>query len=600
MKRLFASFAICVAIGSAQLKLSPTLHELSPTLRELSPTLHAQAPPILQGAPQPGPATPRIAPRDGAAAEATGTARIRGRVVAADNGTPLRRAQVRVSAAELRINRSANTDAEGRYELSELPAGRYNIFVTRNGFVSLQFGQRRPFESGRPLDVADAQIVEKIDFALPRGGVIAGRVTDELGEPLAGIRMQAMRYQYLPNGQRQLTPVGGMGMPFGLATNDLGEFRLYSLMPGTYMVSAAPVEMGGMTSPGAPASAPNDGHGITYYPGTVNVDEAQSITVGIAEVATASFALVPQRLTRLSGLVRDSEGKPLAANISLRTQSGGGGMMMRSLAMSSADGRFSVANVPPGEHFIEISPRPGNDESASVPITSGGQDITDLVITTSPGKTIVGHVIFEGASAGQQSLRVNASSPDPGSPPLTRIYDNTQGVIDDKGRFQLRGLSGGRAIFSAFPAMPGMGAPTWFLKSVTIDGENVTDVPFDLSTARDDTKIEIVMTDKQTTISGIVRNIRGEQVNDYTVVMLPDRLKEGAIAARYTRTVRPDQQGRFQARGLPPGDYIAAAVESLEQGGHWDPAFRKQVEPTAKRFRLTEGQTATVDLTLAQ
>ena len=61
--------------------------------------------------------------------------------------------------------------------------------------------------SGRPLDVGNAQIVERIDFALPRGGVIAGRVTDELGEPLAGVRMQAMRYQYLPNGQRQLTPV---------------------------------------------------------------------------------------------------------------------------------------------------------------------------------------------------------------------------------------------------------------------------------------------------------------------------------------------------------------------------------------------------------
>jgi hypothetical protein len=77
-------------------------------------------------------------------------------------------------------------------------------------------------------------------------------------------------------------------------------------------------------------------------------------------------------------------------------------------------------------------------------------------------------------------------------------------------------------------------------------------------------------------------------------------LKEGTIAARYTRTVRPDQQGRFQTRGLPPGDYLAAAVESLEQGGHWDPAFRKQVETTARRFRLTEGQTATVDLTLVQ
>ena len=143
---------------------------------------------------------------------AAGTARIRGRVVAADTGAPLRRAQVRLSAAELRVNRSATTDADGRYEFPDLPAGRYNLSVARSGFVSLSFGQQRPFEQGRPLDLASAQQADKIDFALPRGGVIAGRVTDELGEPLAGVRVQAMRYQYLPNGRRQLTPVGGGGM----------------------------------------------------------------------------------------------------------------------------------------------------------------------------------------------------------------------------------------------------------------------------------------------------------------------------------------------------------------------------------------------------
>ena len=274
-------------------------------------------------------------------------------------------------------------------------------------------------------------------------------------------------------------------------------------------------------------------------------------------------------------------------------------MSMRMLAMAGPDGRFSVASVPPGEHFVEVSPRPGDEESASVPITAGGQDITDLVITTSPGKTISGQVIFEGAAAAQTSFRVNATSPDPGGPGPTRIYDNTQGVVDEKGRFQIRGLSG-RAMFNVFPAVPGAGMPGWFLKSVTINGENITDIPFDVSTAGDDTRIEIVMTDKQTTLSGTVKNPRGEQTTDYTVVVFPDRLREGAMPARYTRTVRPDQQGRFETRGLPPGDYFAAAVESLEQGGHWDPAFRKQIEPTAKRFRLTEGQAATIELPLIQ
>ena len=592
MKNTFAlAIGVALVFGGAQLTLSPTV-------------LRAQAPPLPQGATQPGPAVPRAAmpPRDAAAAAVpTGTGRIRGRVVAADNGAPLRRAQVRISAAEVRVNRSATTDADGRYEFSELPAGRYNVNVSRSGYVSLSFGQQRPFEQGRPLDLGAAQQADRIDFALPRGGVIAGRITDELGEPLAGVRVQAMRYQYLPNGRRQLTPVGGAGMFGGPVSNDLGEFRLYSLMPGTYVVSATPADSmmmmgGGVTMTTGPQ---DDGHGITYYPGTINVDEAQSITVGLAEVANASFALVPQRMTRISGIVRNSQGKPYATSLALRTQSGGS-VMARGLAMSDAEGRFTASNIPPGEHFIEVNPRPPDDESASIPITAGGQDITDLIITTHPGATLTGRVIFEGgiASLGK-SVRVNASSPDPGSPGPMRVYDPTQGVVDEKGQFRLRGLYG-NALFNAYPATPVPGALPWFVKSVTLNGENITDMPLDVSTVKDDSALEIVLTDKLTTLSGTVRDGRGQPVIDYTVAIFPDQLPEGAMPGRYTRVVRPDQQGRFETRGLPPGNYLAAAVESLEQGGHWDPAFRKQVEPAAKRFRLTEGQSATVELSLTQ
>src|SRR4029079_4275968 len=95
----------------------------------------------------PGLPIPSVAavPRDTAPSK-VGTAIVRGRVVASDNGQPLRRAQVRIMGPELREGRLANTDGEGRYEITEIPAGRYTVTASKGSFVTLQFGQTRAFE----------------------------------------------------------------------------------------------------------------------------------------------------------------------------------------------------------------------------------------------------------------------------------------------------------------------------------------------------------------------------------------------------------------------------------------------------------------------
>ncbi len=247
-----------------------------------------------QGTPVPGPPPPaRRYPHATTPPRPTGTARIRGRVVSADTGTPLRRA----TRARLGPGGSASIAASTRTPTANTswricPPGRYNVFVTRNGYVSLQFGQRRPFESGRPLDVGEAQTVEKIDFALPRGGVIAGRITDELGEPLAGVRMQAMRHQYLPNGQRQLAPAMGRHV---WRHREQRPRRISSLWPDARRVHRQrdAFRIGGtvIMPGGAPSPSDSDGHGITYYPGTVNAEQAQPITVALSEEAACPLRL---------------------------------------------------------------------------------------------------------------------------------------------------------------------------------------------------------------------------------------------------------------------------------------------------------------------
>ena len=66
--------------------------------------------------------------------------------------------------------------------------------------------------------------------------------------------------------------------------------------------------------------------------------------------------------------------------------------------------------------------------------------------------------------------------------------------------------------------------------------------------------------------------------------------------SRYIRTARPNQEGTFSLKGLPPGRYLAAAVESLENGAQNDPALLEQLRPRAKSFALNDGETMTLTL----
>ena len=95
-----------------------------------------------------------------AAAQKTGTALLKGRVVDAASGKPLRRATVRAATPENVEGRSATTDADGRWSLRSLPAGKYTISVTKGGYVTLSYGQRRPFEAGHQVDLAAGQSLE--------------------------------------------------------------------------------------------------------------------------------------------------------------------------------------------------------------------------------------------------------------------------------------------------------------------------------------------------------------------------------------------------------------------------------------------------------
>lgn len=550
-----------------------------------------------------GAQVPGMPPRDKQPPAQTGTARLRGRVVAAQTGVPLRRAEVTMAGTGA-VRRTTTTDGEGRYEFTQVQEGQFTIGAAKAGYVSLQYGQKRPFEQGTPVKVADGAEVERVDFALPRGAVITVRVTDDFGDPLAGAQVQVQRYQYGPDGQRKLTSVA-TGFGIQALTDDRGEFRASGLMPGEYVISASERNFAGRLG-GNPSDAAKEGLSLTFYPGTISPAEAQAISVGVGEEASAQFSLVTARLSRVSGTVVDSQGRPVAgAGLSLVIALGGSGFSMSPAGTVAPDGTFVIAGIAPGEYSIQVRPRAGDaeGEGAQVPITLPG-DISGLRIATGKGATVSGRVVFEGTSARTSAgtlanpvtaLRVTAVDPSRALgafPFLATSSSLPNGTVEENGRFEIGGLSG-RVFFGLTNA-----SPAWVLKSVTLDGDDITDVPLDLTDTPSVSGVVIRMTDKLTQISGQVADARGRPVGDYVVVIQPAQTKASLFALRWVRAVRAGTNGRFETRGMPPGRYVATAIEALEQGRQFSPEFQEQLRRGASEFSVSEGESVTIDLRL--
>jgi hypothetical protein len=519
-----------------------------------------------------------------------GTAAIRGRVFAADGGQPLRKAQVRLTLIGdgrrgVRFdNQISATDAAGRYEFRNLPAGSYQLTAMKGSYVSLEFGQRRPFESGKPLEVSDGQALEKVDFALPRGGVITGHVLDEFGEPSANVYVSPMRYQFR-NGRRRLTAVGGA------STNDLGEFRIFALAPGEYFLSATLHNEQGETNDRS-AYAP------IYYPGTPDPELAGRLTVATGQtVSDLSFTLLPVRTVRVSGTAVDSEDRPLPGMLLVQPSRSRVFAMPDHSTLVHEDGSFTVGGLTPGEYrfLVRGIPMLGSKESADAmaDVTVGGDDVTGVRLVAGKPLTATGRVVITDPRAAQSlepsMLRVVAF---PVDEMLGAISEGVMPpAVNDDWSFRLN-LRPGRTHLAVF------GAPEWDVRAVRSGGVDVTDAGIDVKPNEDLTSIEIELTNRMTEAIGLVADQRGEPVKDYSVVIFSRDRQRWESPSRSVRAARSDQDGRFRISGLPSGEYFACAIDVIEPGQESDPDFLDRIQALAARFSLTEGETKTLNLKL--
>jgi protocatechuate 3,4-dioxygenase beta subunit len=519
-------------------------------------------------------------PRDRLATPPPAGGAIEGRVLDAQSQEPLRRAVVELSAAELPRPLTTRTGADGRYAFGDLPAGRYTVRVSKPRYLPLEYGQRRPFEPGRRILLEPRARLQDVDMLLPRAGVVAGRVLEPSGDPIERVWVQLFRVGYT-DGQRRLVSAGRA------VSNDIGEYRLSGLAPGEYYLFARE-----MAVPPGPYVHDTIGYANTFYPGVRTVEEAERLTVGLGqELLNMDVTMPVARAATLSGRVVRVDGTPVpSVRVSLLdgTYSGSAGNVSGG-APTDADGRFRIAGVGAGSYQLAADVRDGPAPGRGVlPVDVVGADQPGLTIVVGTGGTLSGRVV----SSSDEPLPFPSGAVLVGarrSDGVRLMAGETMRVAGDW-TLEGRGLLGPRLIRAA--RLP----DGWWLKAVLRSDQDVTDMPIEFDHGIEVGGIAIVLDDKPTRVEGRVADASGAPVSDYTVIAFsPDKSRWGA-ETRFIQAGRPDHAGHFRLTGLPPGEYLIAAVDYVETGQWLDPTYLASLVRTAVRVTLAPGESVSIDL----
>ena len=127
---------------------------------------------------------------------------------------------------------STKTNDAGEYEFRQVVPGKYSVMAYRNGYLVQLYGQKDPLNvasdsaklpTGSPVVVRPGETIDRIDIQACAWWRRGGSCVDHGGEPLCNVNVGLSRYA---SGKLEPTAVA--------RTDDLGQFRLFDVLPGTY------------------------------------------------------------------------------------------------------------------------------------------------------------------------------------------------------------------------------------------------------------------------------------------------------------------------------------------------------------------------------
>ncbi len=652
------TLTLCLTVtvlGVAPGALDPLAAQGAPSSVQAPPPTGGQVGP--PAPPRPRPQSPRgqgQPPRDSRApVEREGTGVIRGVVVDAATGQPLPRAQVNLVGRSGRAGGdSARTDAQGAFEFTKLPEGRYTLSVNRVLYTAATYPEPAPGSvRGKNLQVTEGQELERVLIPLHRTSAISGRVVDQFGDPVPNARIETICQREGDRRKRLMQSGGGM-------TNDIGEFRVARLQPGRcYLMVTITQSRSGMDGPGglrffsssdgssgafigamtaraemltkmavaADSIGFEAGGGFTgpvqtstFYPGVVALDQATPIDVVRGQsVANLEFTALDVPTTLVSGMVVDAKGLPVS-NVSVtfmaKVQGVDSMRSFRQSASTQADGLFT-ARLQPGEYrvdavrmtFIDSSGsgrrggvrmiRPDSDddnarEEGSTTVMVSGETQSGITIALGTGAKLSGRLVFEGQGevpTDFKSLAINMGPVEDGDD----CRPSRPSRVADDGTFEMKN------IFGTCLMRVGQSLGRWSLKAIRHRGTEITDRAIRFDNGIDVRDVQVVFTDRVSQITADVTDDRGAPATEGAALIFSEDQTRWRRGSRYIQFTTVSQ-GRATLRSVLPGRYYVIGLEDLSFEEIHEPRFLEALTGDATRVTVTEGANSTVSLRLTK
>jgi protocatechuate 3,4-dioxygenase beta subunit len=498
---------------------------------------------------------------------------------------------------------STNTDEKGHFEFADLAPGTYYLRAAHTGMV-MKGTQSRSTQLIR-LQAGQSQNLSLI--MLP-GGAITGRVINEEGEPMQNVSVAALRYVYTIGGRR-------LADAKSATSDDKGEYRLFDLKPGSYLLMAdatrgtyedgnVAMALGTHQRAGA-AKQDQKIYAPTYYQNESSPEQASPIVLKPGEETQANFALV--RVSghhisgKLSGVPTPKTGDKLEqSRCFVMARRVGSPFPVAYVLVVDKDSSFDLGPIVPGKYtIIAMQPQSEGTVTGSKEVVVSSTDVTGINLSLHTGSTQVRGVIrAEGDSKLDYSklyvVLMPAADTDPESADIVEGFGNGAGSAEvaKDGSFKLD-VEPSTKPYQVVLSARGPGLEDWFTSKILFAGKDVVESGLKITSAEQRT-VEVLVSDKGALIEGTVLDGEKKPFPNAEVMALPSDPK---LRRRYALLqTTADQQGHFKLRGVRPGEYIAFALEDPQEQPFMEDIFLKQNSAQVQTVKAEAGAKQKLEL----